>query len=52
MERKASLMTRTNGGPSKCADLGDQYEAAWDEWYASLDAAMWDATLADGLDDE
>ena len=28
--------------------LGGDYAAAWDEW-ASSDAELWDATVADGL---
>lgn len=32
-------------------DLERAYEAAWDEWDASGDAAVWEATTADGLDD-
>jgi Arc/MetJ-type ribon-helix-helix transcriptional regulator len=39
---KAVRMLRT-------AELGAAYEAAWDEWYASDDAAAWDATVADGM---
>ena len=31
--------------------LDDAYEAAWDEWEASGDAAAWETTLADGLVD-
>ncbi|WP_030155155.1 ribbon-helix-helix domain-containing protein [Glycomyces sp. NRRL B-16210] len=33
------------------AELGDQYEAAWDEWYASEDAALWDSITGDGMTD-
>lgn len=29
-------------------ELGADYAAAWDEW-ASPDAELWDATVADGL---
>ncbi|MBO4255840.1 ribbon-helix-helix domain-containing protein [Streptomyces griseorubiginosus] len=32
--------------------LEDEYLAAWDEWYASEDAALWDRTAGDGLSDE
>ena len=39
---KAVRMLRT-------AELGAAYEAAWDEWYSSGDAAAWDATVADGM---
>lgn len=34
------------------AELGDQYEKAWDEWYASGEAEVWDAVVGDGLTDE
>jgi hypothetical protein len=30
-------------------DLCDEYRAAWDEWFASYDADLWDATAGDGL---
>lgn len=30
--------------------LGDDYEAAWDEWYASGEAALWDSTSGDGIE--
>lgn len=33
------------------ADLDDAYAAAWDEWYASGDAAAWEQAAADGLVD-
>ncbi|MDQ1714003.1 MAG: hypothetical protein QOE45_3453 [Frankiaceae bacterium] len=29
--------------------LSDDYEAAWGEWFDGGDAALWDATVADGL---
>ncbi|MGP4010787.1 ribbon-helix-helix domain-containing protein [Streptomyces sp. 4N124] len=32
--------------------LEEEYLAAWDEWYASEDAALWDRTAGDGLSDE
>jgi post-segregation antitoxin (ccd killing protein) len=32
--------------------LVEQYDRAFDEWEASGDAADWDRTAADGLDDE
>ena len=35
----------------RVAELGAEYEAAWDEWAASEDAALWDSTSADGLSD-
>lgn len=31
-------------------DLGDAYEEAWDEWYASGEAAIWECVIGDGLD--
>jgi hypothetical protein len=31
--------------------LDDAYAAAWDEWEASGDAAVWETSLADGLPD-
>lgn len=34
------------------AELGSQYEAAWDEWYVSEDAALWDSVTGDGMTDE
>lgn len=33
----------------RAADLGDAYQAAWDEWDQSGDAEAWEATTADGL---
>jgi hypothetical protein len=32
-------------------DLASSYEDAFAEWDASPDAAVWDATCADGLDE-
>ena len=32
----------------RVAELGDEYEAAWDEWEAE-DGGAWDTTLADGI---
>jgi len=29
-----------------------EYEAAWDEWAASEDAAAWEGTTGDGLTEE
>lgn len=34
------------------AELGGQYEAAWEEWYASEDAALWDSITGDGMTGE
>jgi len=54
---------RTAGLPSRSAavqravrllrypDLEKNYEQAWDEWAASGDSAVWELTVADGLDD-
>ena len=33
------------------ADLDDAYAAAWDEWEASGEAAVWEESTADGLAD-
>lgn len=33
----------------RASGLGAAYEAAWDEWAASGDAAAWEATAADGI---
>jgi hypothetical protein len=33
-------------------ELGEQYKAAMEEWYASEDAELWDSITGDGLDDE
>ena len=35
----------------RIASLEDDYAAAWDEWDASEDARLWDATMADGIAD-
>lgn len=32
-------------------ELDDAYEAAWDEWQTSGDAAAWEESTADGLAD-
>lgn len=32
-------------------DMEDAYAAAWEEWEASGEAAAWEATVADGMDD-
>lgn len=32
-------------------ELEDAYADAWDEWQASGEAAVWEATAADGLTD-
>ncbi|HEY8789196.1 MAG TPA: ribbon-helix-helix domain-containing protein [Actinopolymorphaceae bacterium] len=54
---------RTSGLPSRSAalqhaiqllrhaDLDQDYASAWDEWEASGDQALWEATAADGLAD-
>ncbi|WP_199034495.1 hypothetical protein [Glycomyces salinus] len=33
-------------------ELGDQYQAAMEEWFASEDAELWDSVTGDGLEDE
>lgn len=33
----------------RAAELGVEYESAWDEWEASEDAESWDRTAGDGL---
>jgi hypothetical protein len=33
-------------------ELGDQYQAAMEGWYASEDAELWESTVGDGLEDE
>ena len=30
-------------------ELGDAYEQAWDDWYASGEAAAWEGVAGDGL---
>lgn len=54
---------RTAGLPSRSAavqhavrmlrlpDLGQDYEAAWQEWEASGDQAAWDSSAVDGIAD-
>ena len=32
--------------------LEEEYLGAWDEWYASDDAELWDRTAGDGISDE
>ena len=31
------------------SELGDEYEAAWREWYDSGDSEAWEAVAGDGL---
>lgn len=33
-------------------EIGEQYQAAMEEWCASEDAALWESTIGDGLEDE
>ena len=33
----------------RAAELGAAYEAAWDEWQAGPDAALWEGAVGDGL---
>lgn len=35
----------------RATELGDAYEAAWAEWAASDDSALWDTTITDGQPD-
>jgi Arc/MetJ-type ribon-helix-helix transcriptional regulator len=35
----------------RASGLGDAYEDAWQEWASPDDAALWDATAADGVAD-
>lgn len=34
----------------RASELGDAYEDAWREWSSGDDAALWDASGADGLE--
>jgi antitoxin MazE9 len=31
-------------------ELAPSYERAWEEWYASEDAELWDSTVGDGIE--
>ncbi len=33
----------------RAADLGAAYQAAWEEWFASGDAEIWDTAIGDGI---
>jgi Arc/MetJ-type ribon-helix-helix transcriptional regulator len=33
----------------RTAELGGTYEAAWDEWAAEGDGALWESAIGDGL---
>ena len=33
----------------RAAELGAEYESAWEEWDTSEDAALWEQTTGDGL---
>ena len=33
----------------QASQLGAAYEEAWNEWEASDDASLWEATVADGI---
>lgn len=33
----------------RAAELGAEYESAWEEWDASDDSRSWDGTVGDGL---
>ena len=32
--------------------LGDEYEQAFEEWFGSEDAELWDRTVGDGIEDD
>ena len=36
----------------RLSGVEEAYAAAWSEWEASEDAALWDTVIADGLDEE
>ncbi len=36
----------------RTADLGPAYAEAWAEWEESGEAALWETTIADGLNDD
>jgi Arc/MetJ-type ribon-helix-helix transcriptional regulator len=38
-------------GLLRATGLEDAYDAAWNEWDASEDAAPWNATISDGMGD-
>lgn len=53
--RKAGLESRSAAVQKavrllRTAELGAAYAAAWEEWDASGDAALWETTVADGLE--
>ena len=33
----------------RASELGEAYEAAWDEWESSEDSGPWNSTTADGI---
>lgn len=33
-------------------DLADQYQEAWDEWYDSGEAEVWESVAGDGIEDD
>jgi Arc/MetJ-type ribon-helix-helix transcriptional regulator len=33
----------------RAAELGAPYEAAWEEWAAEGEAALWESTIGDGV---
>ena len=35
----------------RASEMTDDYETAWGEWNSSRDAALWEATAADGVAD-
>ena len=34
----------------RTAELAEAYEAAYQEWHGSEDAALWDSTVGDGIE--
>jgi Arc/MetJ-type ribon-helix-helix transcriptional regulator len=36
----------------RTAELSEEYAAAWEEFARDADAALWDATVGDGIDAE
>jgi Arc/MetJ-type ribon-helix-helix transcriptional regulator len=46
--RSAALHAAVRGLRDR--DRGADYAAAWDEWAASDDAALWESTVGDGLE--
>jgi len=51
-ERSRSAVLRRALKLLRERELGDAYEAAWDEWSRRDDAKLWDSTVGDGLQAE